>query len=129
MTDSGRESFVLSESKSVNALAYDALWDLLTERLSQILNLWNIRLFSPLRNFPVESLFAIPICVDRPMSANLMLLIGRSTAEILCSVVYLACRLSNTPRSIQDISEAANIKKKALQRIYRMLLRELDDPP
>ncbi|KAF6242908.1 transcription factor TFIIB [Nitrosopumilus sp. b1] len=56
-------------------------------------------------------------------------LIGRSTAEILCSVVYLACRLSNTPRSIQDISEAANIKKKALQRIYRMLLRELDVKP
>ena len=56
-------------------------------------------------------------------------LIGRSTAEILCSLVYLSCRLSNTPRSIQDISEAANIKKKSLQRIYRMLVRELDIRP
>ena len=57
------------------------------------------------------------------------ILVGRSTAEILCSLVYLACRLSNTPRSIQDISDAANIKKKSLQRIYRMLLRELDIKP
>ncbi|RDJ31288.1 MAG: transcription factor TFIIB [Crenarchaeota archaeon] len=62
-------------------------------------------------------------------SVTKKILVGRSTAEILCSLVYLACRLSNTPRSIQDISEAANIKKKSLQRIYRMLLRELDIKP
>lgn len=57
------------------------------------------------------------------------ILAGRSTSGMLCAVTYIACRLTNTPRTIQDIANAGNIKKKNLQRIYRFLARELDIYP
>lgn len=54
------------------------------------------------------------------------LLAGRSTSGTLCATTYIACRLTNTPRTLQDIANAGNIKKKNLQRIYRFIARELD---
>ena len=51
---------------------------------------------------------------------------GRSTIGILCAATYISCRLTNTPRTLQDIAIAGNIKKKNLQRIYRYLVRELE---
>ena len=57
------------------------------------------------------------------------ILAGRSTAATLCATVYIACRLTNTPRTLQDIADAGNIKKKNLQRIYRFLAKELDVHP
>ena len=54
------------------------------------------------------------------------ILAGRSTSGTLCATTYIACRLTNTPRTLQDIAKAGNIKKKNLQRIYRFLARELD---
>ena len=57
------------------------------------------------------------------------ILSGRSTAGILCAVVYIACRLTNTPRTIQDVADAGNIKKKYLQRVYRFLIKELEINP
>ena len=64
----------------------------------------------------------------RKISAKKMLA-GRSTAGILCATVYIACRLTDTPRTLQDIADAGNIKKKNLQRIYRYLARELEINP
>jgi len=58
--------------------------------------------------------------------AGMKVLGGRSTTGMLCATVYLACRLTNTPRTIQDVAQAGNIKKKTLQRIYRFLVNELD---
>ena len=57
------------------------------------------------------------------------ILTGRSTSGILCAATYIACRLTNTPRTLQDIAKAGNIKKKNLQRIYRFLAKELDINP
>lgn len=57
------------------------------------------------------------------------ILIGRSTQTILCATVYISCRLTNTPRTIQDIADAGNVKKKAIQRIYRFLIKELNINP
>jgi len=57
------------------------------------------------------------------------LLSGRSNAGILCAAIYIACRLTNTPRTIQDVSSAGNIKRKQLQSIYRFLLKELEIYP
>lgn len=57
------------------------------------------------------------------------MLSGRSTSGILCATVYLACRLTNTPRTLQDVAKAGNVKRKYLQRIYRFLIRELDFNP
>jgi len=51
---------------------------------------------------------------------------GRSTTSMLCATVYITCRLTDTPRTLQDISIAGNIKKKNLQRIYRFLIKELE---
>ncbi|HEY5735976.1 MAG TPA: transcription factor TFIIB [Nitrosopumilus sp.] len=54
------------------------------------------------------------------------ILAGRSTASMLCATVYITCRLTDTPRTLQDIANAGNIKKKNLQRVYRFLAKELD---
>lgn len=50
---------------------------------------------------------------------------GRSTSVVLCATVYMTCRLTDTPRTLQDIANAGNLKKKHLQRIYRFLMKEL----
>ncbi|MGI9567208.1 MAG: transcription initiation factor IIB [Nitrosopumilus sp.] len=57
------------------------------------------------------------------------ILTGRSTATMICATIYITCRLSNTPRTLQDIAEAGNIKKKNLQRTYRFLAKELEIYP
>ena len=55
------------------------------------------------------------------------LLYGRTNKSVLCAVVYIACRLTDTPRTLANIANAAGIKKKALQRVYRTLYANLDD--
>ena len=57
------------------------------------------------------------------------ILAGRSTTGTLCAATYISCRLTNTPRTIDDIAKAGNIKKKNLQRIYRFIVREFDIHP
>ena len=57
------------------------------------------------------------------------ILAGRSTVGMICATVYIACRLTNTPRTIQDVASAGNIKRKQLQSIYRFLLQELEIYP
>ena len=56
-------------------------------------------------------------------------LTGRSTSGMLCATTYIACRMTNTPRTLQDVAEAGNIKKKNLQRTYRFLAKELEINP
>ena len=55
------------------------------------------------------------------------LLPGRSNQSVLCAVVYIACRITDTPRTLNDIADAAGIKKKVIQRVYRLLSVNLDD--
>jgi transcription initiation factor TFIIB len=55
------------------------------------------------------------------------LLYGRTNKSVLCAVVYIACRLTDTPRTLANIADAAGIKRKALQRVYRTLYVNLDD--
>lgn len=57
------------------------------------------------------------------------ILTGRSTSGILCATIYIACRSTNTPRTLQDVADAGNIKKKDLQRTYRFLVKELQINP
>jgi len=54
------------------------------------------------------------------------LLPGRSNQAVLCTVVYIACRLTDTPRTISDISKAGGVKKKVIYRLYRLLATDLD---
>ena len=57
------------------------------------------------------------------------ILAGRSTNSMLCAVVYISCRITNTPRTLQDVAEAGNVKKKNIQRVYRFLTKELNIQP
>ncbi len=57
------------------------------------------------------------------------ILAGRSTVGMICATVYIACRLTGTPRTIQDVALAGNVRKKQLQSIYRFLLQELEIYP
>ncbi len=54
---------------------------------------------------------------------------GRSIPVILSAALYAACRSTNTPRTIQDISHAANLKRASVHRIYRILIQEMDLSP
>ncbi len=54
------------------------------------------------------------------------ILAGRSTSAVLCASVYMTCRLTDTPRTLHDVANAGNLKKKHLQRIYRFLIKELE---
>lgn len=51
---------------------------------------------------------------------------GRSISALIAASLYAACRDTETPRTIKDVGEAANIKKKDIARCYRLLHRELD---
>jgi transcription initiation factor TFIIB len=54
------------------------------------------------------------------------ILAGRSTSAVLCATTYMTCRLTDTPRTLQDIANAGNLKKKNLQRVYRFIMKELE---
>ena len=50
---------------------------------------------------------------------------GRSISGMMGAALYAACREVETPRTLKDIAETTNIKKKEIARCYRLLLREL----
>ena len=75
-----------------------------------------------------ESVVEQTAYIFRKISAK-KILSGRSTSGILCATVYIVCRLTNTPRTLQDIADAGNIRRKNLQRTYRFLVRELEIYP
>ncbi|MDE1763258.1 MAG: transcription initiation factor TFIIIB [Thaumarchaeota archaeon] len=52
--------------------------------------------------------------------------IGRSAKGIMCASVYLACRQTDIPRSLIDISRAANVSKKEVSRACRNLIEKLE---
>jgi transcription initiation factor TFIIB len=51
---------------------------------------------------------------------------GRSISALIASALYAACRDTETPRTLKDIAQASNIKRKDIARCYRLLLRELN---
>jgi len=51
---------------------------------------------------------------------------GRSISALIASALYAACRDTETPRTLKDIANASNIKRKDIARCYRLLLRELN---
>jgi transcription initiation factor TFIIB len=53
---------------------------------------------------------------------------GRSIAAIVAAALYAACRSSEAPRTLREISDASLVNKKDVARCYRLLLRELDMP-
>ncbi len=51
---------------------------------------------------------------------------GRSISAIAAASLYAACRITQTPRTLREISRHSPIDKKDIARCYRLLLRELD---
>ena len=51
---------------------------------------------------------------------------GRSISALIAASLYAACRETETPRTLKDISEAANIKRKDIARCYRLLHYSLE---
>lgn len=56
---------------------------------------------------------------------NLDLIKGRSIASMAGASLYVACRLSQIPRTLDDVSHVSPIDKLALAQSYRFLVREL----
>ncbi|MCH7940580.1 MAG: transcription initiation factor IIB, partial [Thaumarchaeota archaeon] len=50
---------------------------------------------------------------------------GRSITALMAASLYAACRETETPRTLKDIAETTNIKRKEIAKCYRLLLREL----
>jgi len=51
---------------------------------------------------------------------------GRSIPGLIAASLYAACRNTETPRTLTDVANGINIKKKDIARCYRLLLRELE---
>ena len=51
---------------------------------------------------------------------------GRSISSLIAATLYAACRESGTPRTLKDISQVADVRKRNIATCYRMILKELD---
>ncbi|AFS81363.1 transcription factor TFIIB cyclin-related protein [Candidatus Nitrosopumilus koreensis AR1] len=51
---------------------------------------------------------------------------GRSISALIAASIYAACRDTETPRTLKDVADAGNIKKKDISRCYRILHYELE---
>jgi transcription initiation factor TFIIB len=51
---------------------------------------------------------------------------GRSISGLIAAALYMACRESCTPRTLNEIAHQINIKRKDISRSYRLLCEELD---
>jgi len=51
---------------------------------------------------------------------------GRSISAMIAASLYAACRDTETPRTLKDVADAANVKRKDISRCYRLLHQELE---
>jgi transcription initiation factor TFIIB len=51
---------------------------------------------------------------------------GRSIAAITAASLYAACRITQTPRTLKEVTLHSPVDRKDIARCYRLLLRELD---
>lgn len=51
---------------------------------------------------------------------------GRTISAMVGAALYIACRETGASRTLKDIAEIGNIKRKDLARIYRLVVMELD---
>ncbi len=51
---------------------------------------------------------------------------GRSISALIAASLYAACRDKEIPRTLKDVAEAANVKRKDIARCYRLLHHELE---
>lgn len=51
---------------------------------------------------------------------------GRSIAAITAASLYAACRITQTPRTLKEVTLHSPVDRKDIARCYRLLIRELD---
>jgi transcription initiation factor TFIIB len=51
---------------------------------------------------------------------------GRSTSAILSAAIYIACREMGAVRSLKDVGEITDVKRKVVSRSYRILIQQLE---
>jgi transcription initiation factor TFIIB len=51
---------------------------------------------------------------------------GRSIQGLVAACIYASCRNTETPRTLDDIANGINIRRKEVARGYRLIFRELD---
>ncbi len=51
---------------------------------------------------------------------------GRSISAMIAASLYAACRDAETPRTLNDVADAANVKRKDISKCYRLLHQELE---
>jgi transcription initiation factor TFIIB len=51
---------------------------------------------------------------------------GRSISALIAAALYAACRESGTPRTIKEVSNSIDIRRRDLALCYRLLLQELE---
>lgn len=51
---------------------------------------------------------------------------GRSIAALVAACLYAACRDGEIPRTLSEVSNIINVKRKDVARCYRLILKELD---
>jgi len=51
---------------------------------------------------------------------------GRSTSSLAAASLYVACRATRTPRTLEEIARKSPLGKREIARCYRLMLRELN---
>jgi transcription initiation factor TFIIB len=51
---------------------------------------------------------------------------GRSIQGLVAACLYASCRNTETPRTLDDIAQGINIRRKDVARCYRLIFRELE---
>jgi transcription initiation factor TFIIB len=51
---------------------------------------------------------------------------GRSIHGLVAACLYAACRNTETPRTLDDIAESINVRRKDVARCYRLIYKELE---
>jgi transcription initiation factor TFIIB len=51
---------------------------------------------------------------------------GRSTSAILAAAIYIACREMGAARSLKDIGEITDVRRKVISRSYMILIQQLE---
>ena len=51
---------------------------------------------------------------------------GRSIQGLVAACIYASCRNTETPRTLDDIADGINIRRKDVARCYRLIYRELE---
>ena len=57
---------------------------------------------------------------------DMKLVKGRSIQGLVAACVYAACRDTETPRTLDNVADGINIRRKDVARCYRLIFRELD---